>query len=583
MSQRSRKQKNWIIIILVGVILVYSLIVADLIRTQLGVNNKSKRYSFAPRTYSTTLPAVRGNIFDRNLENPTILATSMPQWRVFLDPSMITTNDATLFNTLAEWNELPEDRIKIGLKKDRSSKYYVLGKTTNRDFADFLKTNSITRRCIGLESSHVRVYPQGNFLNPILGVVNSQGEPVFGFEYEYNKYLCGTNGYVKGLADARKKEIRQYRIEEVPATNGDNIYLTISAPIQEKAEALLKQAMETNNALRGWIIVQRPYTGEILAMTSYPTYTRENYGKEDEELRRNYATGWNFEPGSIMKAMIFSLGLNDDLYKTNDVFDCRPRNFYGFPLADHVNDEETFASALAKSSNRTSSIIAMSATKERMEQYLKAYGFGQKTGIVRIGEEKGILTSHKKWRNIQHIRIAIGQGISVTPIQMIGMYSTIANKGIRLKPYLVRQIQSPTGEIVLENKREVIGRVISEETAETMSRLLVGVTDRSIGGTGRRARIPGYTVAGKTGTAQKVIDGRYSTTDYTASFVGFFPAENPEVTILVGFDTPKPSHQGGTVAAPVFAKLGMFIADYLNIPRNDDRIHNPSNYIDQNK
>ncbi|MBO7298331.1 MAG: penicillin-binding protein 2 [Kiritimatiellae bacterium] len=583
MSQRSRKQKKWIIIILILVVITYTLIVVDLIRTQLGDNLKSQRYSFDPRHYSRTLYAVRGNIFDRNLENPTILATSIPQWRVFLDSSMITTNDATLYNVLTQWDELPEERIKIGLEKDSSNKYYILGKTTNREFADFLKTNSITRKCIGLESTHVRIYPQGNFLNPILGIVNSQGEPIFGFEYELNKYLCGTNGYVKGLADARKNEIRQYRTEEVAPVNGCNVFLTISAPIQEKTEALLKEAIETNNAIRGWIIVQRPYTGEILAMASYPTYTRENYGQEDQELQRNYATSWNFEPGSIMKAMIFSLGLNDNLYKTNDVFDCRPRDFFGYPLADHVNNEETFASSLAKSSNRASSIIAMTSTKERMEQYLKAYGFGQKTGIIRIGEEKGIMTSYKDWANIQHIRIAIGQGISVTPIQMIGMYSTIANGGIRYKPYLVRQIQSPTGEIILENKKEAVGRVISEETAEIMRNLLVGVTDRSIGGTGRRAKIPGYTVAGKTGTAQKVINKKYSTTDYTASFVGFFPAENPEITILVGFDSPKPLHQGGTVAAPVFAELGKFIADYLNIPKNDDRIHNPSNYIDKNK
>lgn len=583
MSQRSKRQKKWIIFILILGILTYSLIVLDLIRTQLGLNLKSQRYSFAPRQYSKTLPAIRGNIYDRNLENPTILATSVPQWRVFIDPSMISTNDLTLFNTLNSWGELPEERIKIALKKDRSSKYYILGKTTNREFADFLKTNSITRRCIGLESSHVRVYPQENFLNPLLGIVNSQGDPIFGFEYEYNRYLCGTNGYVKGVADARQNEIRQFRTEEVPPVNGNNIYLTISAPIQEKAEALLNQAIATNNALRGWIIVQRPYTGEILAMASYPTYTRENYGNEETELFRNYATSWNYEPGSIMKAMTFSLALNDNLYKTNDVFDCRPRNFFGYPLDDHVNDEETLASALAKSSNRASTLIALTTTEERMEQYLKAYGFLKKTGIVRIGEEKGICQPYKDWSKIQFVRIAIGQGISVTPIQMIGMYSTIANGGVRMKPYIVREIHSPTGEVILKNKKEAIGRVISEETAKTMSQLLVGVTDRSIGGTGRRAKIPGYNVAGKTGTAQKVIDGRYSTTDYTASFVGFFPAENPEVTILVGFDTPKPQRQGGTVAAPVFAELGKFIANYLNIPQNNDQLHNRYNFIDQNK
>lgn len=582
MSQRSKNQKRWIIYISCGIICMFIFVNVDMIGTQLGLSAKSK-HSIPPRTYTNTLYAVRGDILDRNLDNPTVLATSAPQWNVFLDPSMINTNDATLYQVLSEWNELPEERIKIGLKRDRKTKYYVLGKTTNRDFVEHLRTNIVTRKCIGFEDSYVRKYPMENFLNPILGIVNSQGEPILGLEYEYNKYLTGTNGYILGIADARSNELRSFRSKEVAPKNGNNIHLTISTFIQKNAEDILQKAMATNNALKGWIIVQRPYTGEILAMASYPTYTRENYGYEDDELFRNYATGWNYEPGSIMKVMIFSLGLNDNLYTTNSVFDCRPRLFYGRPLSDHVGPEETFATALAKSSNRASSLIAMSSSKERMEQYLKAYGFGEKTGLVRQGEEIGILTPHRKWSNLQHIRIAIGQGISVTPIQMIGMYSTIANDGIRMKPYLVRQISSPDGTIIFENKPKAIGRVISKETADKISLLLVGVTDRSIGGTGRRAKIPGYNVAGKTGTAQKVINGVYSHTEYTASFVGFFPAEDPQVTILVGFDSPKPKHQGGTVAAPVFSELGKIIADYLNIPTTDDNVYNISDYIDMNK
>lgn len=583
MSKRSRKQRYWIIGFGIFIFLLYVIIVTDLIRTQLGLNYKSQHYTFEPKKFKETLYAVRGTIYDRNLDSPTVLATSAPQWTVFIDPSMISTNDTVLFETLASWGELSEEKILEGIGKDRSSKYFRLGKTTNRDFVEYLKTNSVTRKCIGFEDSYVRQYPMGNFLNPVLGIVNSNEEPLFGIEYEYNQYLEGTNGYVTGIKDARQHELRSFRTGEVPAIDGNNIYLTISTYIQHCAEETLINAMATNNAQRGWIIVQRPYTGEILAMASYPTYTRENYGSEDSELFRNFATGWNYEPGSIMKAMIFSLGLNDNLYTTNSVFDCRPRLFYGRPLSDHVGDEETFATALAKSSNRASSIIAMSSTKERMEQYLKAFGFGEKTGIVRIGEEKGIVTPHKNWSNLQHIRIAIGQGISVTPIQMIGMYSTIANGGVRMKPYLVREIHSPTGEVILKNEPQPIGRVISEETAKQISMLLVGVTDRSIGGTGRRARIKGYNVAGKTGTAQKAIPGGYSHTDYTASFVGYFPAEKPEVCILVGLDSPKPLHQGGTVAAPIFSELGKKIADYLNIPTSDDQIHNIYNYIDMNK
>lgn len=580
MSKKSTNQKRWIIFVFIAGLLFYGVIVCDLVRTQLGINLKSSKYAYEPQVYSNTLYAVRGNILDRNLNFPTVLATSAPQWNVFLDPSMISTNDATLFNVLSEWNELPEERIKIGLKKSRKTKYYVLGKTTNRDFVEHLRTNSVTRKCIGFENSNVRTYPMNNFLNPVLGVVNSHGEAIFGLEYEYNKYLEGTNGYVLGIADARHRELRSYRSKEQAPVNGNDIYLTISTYIQKCAEDALATAMATNNALRGWVIVQRPYTGEILAMASYPTFTRENYGNEDEELWRNNAISVNHEPGSIMKAMIFSLGLQDLGYATNKVFDCRPRLFCGRTLSDHVNSEETFASALAKSSNRVSSMIALATTKQRTEQYIKAFGFGEKTGIVKIGEEKGILTPHNKWSDLQHIRIAIGQGISVTPIQMIGMYSTIANGGVRMKPYLVREIHAPNGDVILKNEPKVVGRVISEEAADTMAQLLVGVTTQ---GTGRRARIAGYNVAGKTGTAQKAIKGGYSQTDYTGSFVGFFPAENPEVTILVGIDSPKPLYQGGTVAAPIFAEIGRKIADYLNIPTNDDGIKNLRDYIDMNK
>lgn len=580
MSKKSTNQKRWLIFIAVICLIFYGIIVSDLIRTQLGLNFKSSQYAYEPRIYSNTLYAVRGNILDRNLNFPTVLATSAPQWNVFLDPSMISTNDATLYQVLSEWNELPEERIKIGLKRNRKTKYYVLGKTTNRDFVEHLRTNVVTRKCIGFENSYVRTYPMGNFLNPVLGIVNSHGESIFGIEYEYEKYLEGTNGYVLGIADARHRELRSFRSKEQPPVNGANIHLTISTYIQKCAEDALAAAMATNNALRGWVIVQRPYTGEILAMASYPTYTRENYGNEDEELWRNNAVSVNHEPGSIMKAMIFSLGLHDLGYPTNHVFDCRPRLFCGRPLADHVKSEETFASALAKSSNRVSSMLALETTKQRMEQYIKAFGFCEKTGIVKIGEEKGILSPYKKWSDLQQIRIAIGQGISVTPIQMIGMYSTIANGGIRMKPYLIREIHSSNGEVILKNEPKVVGRVISKEVADTMSQLLVGVT---VEGTGRRARIPGYNVAGKTGTAQKAIRGGYSSTDYTGSFVGFFPAEKPEVTILVGLDSPKPKYQGGTVAAPIFAEVGKKIADYLNIPTSEDSIHNLHDYIDMNK
>ncbi len=582
MSKKSKTQKNWIIFILIFGIVLYGFIIVDLFRTQLGINTKSERYSFIPRVYSNTVPCVRGNILDRNLNNPTILALSKPQWTVFLDPSMISTNtsDEVLFDTLNNWGELPTERINIGLNKNRKSKYYILGKTTNRDFVDFLKTNSVTRLCIGFEKSQIRQYPLGDFLNPVLGIVNSHEEALLGIEYEYDEYLSGKPGYIIGIADARRKELRSFRKTEIKPENGNDIYLTISTQIQKFAEDALLEAMATNNAKRGWIIVQRPYTGEILAMASAPTFTRENYGEESEELRRNFATCWNYEPGSIMKAMIFSLGLNENLYQTNSVFDTTPRLYFGRPLQDHVGNEETYASALAKSSNRVSSQIAMATTKERSYQYIKAFGFGEKTGVVKKGEEKGILPNYKKWSNLQHIRIAIGQGISVTPIQMIGMYSTIANGGVRMQPQLIREIRAPDGTVIFKNKPKPIGRVISEKTAKTISELLIGVTTQ---GTGRRAKIPGYTVAGKTGTAQKSIPGGYSTTDYTGSFVGFFPAEDPEITILVGFDTPLPKYQGGTVAAPVFSALGKKISDYLNIPTNNDTSHNVYNYIDMNK
>jgi len=554
-------KKTWMLLCVAGASLLYLRVAIKLHDIQIGGTSRGLTNMI---TYTRTLPARRGEIYDRNGQNHP-LAISAPCWRVFIDPGVIPEDaHAAILRTLAGLDAFDENLVYDAVTSDPSRRYRPIGETLDHEVIRFISTNTLLRRCVGHEDISRRIYPMGRHMSHIVGVVNSHNEPLLGLEKTLDGFLRGKPGIIRGVADARRREIVAKREEKIDPVHGANVYLTLDRNIQYGVGLLLDEAMEETRARAGWIIVQDPATGEILAMASRPDFSPLTFGAAAPTDQWNRAIFVAYEPGSIMKALPFAAGINEGLFATNTLINVDPVLYAGRPLSDYVRGEITLTTAMQKSSNRAASRVAMALGRETMEAYFKAFGFGSRTGIDIEGEATGLLRPARTLSEIGSIRIAIGQGIATTGIQMTALFSTIANGGVRMKPYVIKRIVAADGTILLENTPTPIGRPISAATAADTTFLLTTVIQP--GGTGRRAAIPGYTVAGKTGTAQIPVDGRYSTTDYVGSFVGYFPAWDPHVTILVSLEAPKPNYQGGTVAAPLFAKVGALVAEYLEIP-----------------
>jgi cell division protein FtsI/penicillin-binding protein 2 len=324
--------------------------------------------------------------------------------------------------------------------------------------------------------------------------------------------------------------------------------------------------MEEHHARAVCAIVQDVHTGEILAMANRPTYNPNDYRSADPEAVMNRCIAAVYEPGSTLKVIAISAALEEGMVTTATVVDCENGAWmhHGRILRDHhPYGRLSVEDILKKSSNIGTAKIAVSLGDRRFERYLHAYGLGDRLKIDLPGEETGILHPVANWSGISCSRIAIGQGVAVTPLQMIGLYSAIANGGSLMRPVVVKKIVTDEGVELLVPGQQVLSRPISAKTAETMRRMLARVTDE--GGTGTRARVSGIDIAGKTGTAQKAERGGYSNTKYMASFVGFLPAEAPEIAIIVVVDEPQPMHTGGYVAAPAFSKIAEQAVRYLHI------------------
>jgi cell division protein FtsI (penicillin-binding protein 3) len=381
-----------------------------------------------------------------------------------------------------------------------------------------------------------------------------------------DRFLRGTAGFVKGTKDGLRRELYSKRESFVPSLAGADVDLTIDQYVQYIVEQALDDAMVEHSAKGAWAIVQRVRTGELLAMASRPAYDLNAFGDAKRDAQLNRALGAVYEPGSTMKAVVFSAVLNERLVTPDTVIDCENGSWvYGRrALRDyHPHGLLSVADGLKKSSNILSAKLALKLKPRWLYRYYQAFGFGERLGVDLPGEERGILHAPDRWSRITPTRIAIGQGVAVTAVQMLSAFCAIANGGVLMRPYVIDNVRARDGKLLYQRRPEAIGRPISPQTAATMRYLLARVTED--GGTGKRAAIRGFRVAGKTGTAQKPIPGGYSDKDHYASFVGFLPAEAPQIGIIVVIDEPQPVHTGGRVAAPVFKKIASQTIRYLDI------------------
>jgi cell division protein FtsI/penicillin-binding protein 2 len=423
-----------------------------------------------------------------------------------------------------------------------------------------------------------RDYPHNGLAAHVVGYVNRDEHPVTGIERYADFYLRGQDGWVESEKDGRREELAQFRTRDVPPADGYTVVLSLDAEVQHIAEAELEDIAKKFQPEKASIIISDPRTGFILAMANYPSFDLNEYNKlppDEQGWMRNIAVADVYEPGSVFKIVAVSGALQEGLVTPSTTFDCNldKIDYRGLvrrlPRDDeHFDHPLSVAEIISHSSNRGAAQLGMMLGEQRFYAYARAFGFGSLSGFPVGGEVDGSLAPPNKWDGLTITRMPMGQAVDATVLQMNQAMETIASGGVLLRPQIIREIRDPSGEVVYRFDRSETRRVISERTAETMARLLTGVA--SPDGTAPEAAISGYEVAGKTGTAQKVVDHRYSPHDHVASFIGFFPASRPQVVISIVVDGADAHVPGGVayghmVAAPAFKHIGEQLIPYLDI------------------
>lgn len=445
----------------------------------------------------------------------------------------------------------------------------------------YAEIKQLDLKAITGDRAYRRIYPNNQLAAHIIGYVNREERPATGIEAYADFYLRGQNGWSVGERDGRGRELAQFRTREVPHADGYSVMLSIDANVQDVVEQELAALTEKYQPLKATIIVSRPNDGFILAMANTPTFDLSHYNqvpRDEMERMKNVAVTDVYEPGSVFKIVAASGALEEKLVTPESVFDCSLEKIEykgkvrGLPKEDHPFHNLTVAEIIAHSSNRGAAQLAMELGDERFRSYALAFGFGRRLGFPVGGEENGILhplPTPKNPRTAWDItRVPMGQSVACTVLQMHQAMSAIAADGVLLRPQLIREIRDASGETVFRYSRDELDRVVSPQTARTMAKLLMGVASKE--GTAPEAAIPGYDVAGKTGTAQKYVDGKPSDRHHVVSFIGFFPATQPQVAISVVVDDADAHAPGGVaygakIAAPAFKRLGEKLIPILDI------------------
>jgi len=500
------------------------------------------------------LPARRGAIYDRIGSE---LAVSIPARTVYANPREVTDPAKTAL-TLGPLLGRPAGEVEADLRKDRSFVYLArrVGVVTTK------KVEALKLTGIGVLDEPRRLYPGGNLAAGVIGFIGTDQRGLAGLEYGYEELLGGTPGHRVLEQDPQGRRIPQGTFSEVPPEPGSDLVLTLHSDLQLAAEDSLRRAIEKTHANGGMLVAMDPRTGEILAMANMPTYDPNMIGEIDPAVTRNRVVTDAFEPGSVNKVVTAAAALNENLFG--------PAEQMWIPaqmkIGDKVFTEKRGSRSLdmrgilAQSSNLGAIRLAQGLGARRLESYFQRFGYGRGTGLGFPGESAGNLPATQRWVTSLPT-MAIGQGLSVTPLQLAQVYATLANDGLLVDPRLVSGWIDHNGEThpAQDPRRR---RILPAEVASGLRDMLTSVVS-SPDGTGVAAKIPGFTVAGKTGTASRLIEG-VGYRGYIASFFGMFPAQAPEIVMGVVLDNPVPS-DGGLAAAPVFAEVGSEAARILKI------------------
>lgn len=502
-----------------------------------------------------TVPAPRGAILDRNGGE---LAVSTDAADVSATPYIVE-NAPKVAEQIAPLIDQTVQEVSAKLADRESGFVYLARSVPGRDAE---KIRKLELPGIDVMPTTKRFYPSSTTASQLLGFVGTEGKGLSGLEYAWEKQLHGTDGQRRIVKDGAGDPIST--IDAVKVQPGKDLELTIDGQLQLHTESVLKRVAEKYQPTGASAIVMDPQTGEVLAMANYPQLDVNDPAAAPPEAQQNRAIGFTYEPGSTFKAVTVGGALQDGKVTPTTMLDLPPT----LQVEDRVIKEShdrggislDVSGIVAQSSNVGTVLVGQKLGDERFDEWVHKFGFGQPTGIDLKGEEQGLVLRHQEYSGVSLANFAIGQGLSVTPIQMAAAYSAIANGGTLRPPHVVREIggqpvETPEGK-----------RVISGKTSAQLRAMLEGVL--GAGGTASEAAIPGYALAGKTGTAQKfdATLGEYSKSDYVASFIGFAPAKKPKLLVSVVVDEPRGAIYGGDVAAPAFQEILNFALPYMKIP-----------------
>lgn len=558
LSKEKRVRITFLFIIL---IVFYFLLVYRLYNIQIVQSSKFKEVAQQEHLTSFSIVGERGNIYDRNLKK---LAINVNVQSLFAIPSKIKNPQETA-RLLSSILNLETKEVFDKLNQKRSF-VWIERKLTDKEVAEIEKLN-----LDGLDflDESKRYYPKKYLASNLLGFVGIDNQGLEGLELFFDKELKGLPGLVILERDASGGKIPLSIKTPTVHRDGHSIVLTIDEVIQYITEEALDKAFQEYKAKAGVAIVVKPKTGEILAMAVRPSYDPNYFDEFSQDLWRNRAITDSYEPGSTFKVVTIATALEERVVKLDDQFYCTGRIKYsGHIFNDIYQHGSQDLTDIVKNSCNVGVIQTGTRLDEKIfEKSIRRFGFGALTEINLPGEVNGLVRSSKDWSKLSLASISIGQEISVTPIQLIMAVSAIANRGTLMKPMIVKEIFDSNQNSIKVFKPKPIRQVMSVDIALTMTEILEQVV---IDGTGKGAKLVGYQAAGKTGTAQKFdfSTGKYSQDKYESLFVGYAPAENPQISILVLLDEPKGSYYGGTVAAPVFKEIASEALPYLSIPPN---------------
>ncbi|MBI4354152.1 MAG: penicillin-binding protein 2 [Candidatus Omnitrophica bacterium] len=567
MTKSFKTTNQRIVGVCVAFLVLFGVLWARCLYLQLFQSRQLSRLAEAQHRIAHTLIAPRGNILDRDGR---LLATTVRAPSVFANPRQVEAK-AYLAHAIAPIVDRHERLLKRRLEQDKG--FVWLARHADRDVVDQLVR--FQREGIGIVEEPKRIYPNGPLAAHLLGFTNIDQQGLEGLELAYDGVLRGRRGWESTLRDARGRLLVGPWTRRIDPQPGSDVVLTLDSVVQGVVEEMLSWGVKEFRAKGGTIVVMDPHTGAILAIANQPAFDPNHPARVPAEARRNRAVTDLFEPGSVFKIVTAAALLEEGLVRPEERFFCENGEYRTIGrriLHDHTpHGWLTFREVIVKSSNIGTVKAAQRLTPQVFSQYIRGFGFGQKTGIELPGEVRGIVTPPERWSKLSPFNIPMGQEVAATPIQLAVMTSIVANGGWKVTPYLIQRIQTSSGEVLRDYQPSQRERLLRQETVDQLHDMLTSVVES---GTGRLANIQGLTAAGKTGTAQKLEPtGRYSHSLFVASFVGYGPVPDPRFVMVVSIDEPRPLYFGGVVAAPIFKRTVEQLAGYWELYGGENRGH----------